>query len=64
LPVPHNPHERGWPLQFGSAELPATLEANTESFLVSFVEPHFGQAVPSQWIERTRISLSLSHFPQ
>jgi hypothetical protein len=35
-----------------------------ESFLESFVEPHCGHFVPLQSLERTRISLSLSHCPQ
>jgi hypothetical protein len=42
----------------------ALAEANTENFLNSFFEPEFGQAVPSQSLERTRISLSRSHFWQ
>jgi len=58
LPVPHSPHERGWPVQAGFAALPATLEANTERLFVNFVEPQCGQGVPFHWVERTRISLS------
>jgi len=63
-PVPHSPHERGWPVQAGSAVLLATLEANTERLFVSFVEPQCGQGVPFRWVERTRISLSWLHFSQ
>lgn len=43
---------------------PATLEANTESFLDNLGDPQCGQFVPSQFVERTRISLSRSHFAQ
>ena len=39
-------------------------EAKTENFLDSFLDPQCGQAVPFQWLERTRISLSRSHFSQ
>ena len=42
-----------------------TEEAKTESFLLSFVEPQWGQAAaPSQLLERTSNSKSLSHFLQ
>jgi hypothetical protein len=43
---------------------PAALEANTESFLASLGEPQCGHLVPSHFVERTRISLSRSHFSQ
>jgi len=46
------------------ASLAPVLEANTENFLVILVEPQCGHFVPFQSEERTRISLSLSHFPQ
>jgi len=64
--VPHMPQEWGVPVQegAGSEPPPLTLEAKTESFFESFVEPQWGHGVPSQWLERTRISLSFSHFPQ
>jgi hypothetical protein len=44
--------------------LPAALEANTENFLESRVEPQFGHLVPFHSLERTRISLSFAHFSQ
>lgn len=62
--MPHIPQERGVPEHVGDAASLATLEAKTESFLESFFEPHFGQGVPSQLLERTRISLSALHLPQ
>jgi hypothetical protein len=40
------------------------LDANTDSFLESFFEPQFGHSVPSQCVERTRISLSRLHLLQ
>ncbi len=43
---------------------PATLEAKVENFLASLREPQCGQAVPFQEVERTRISLSRTHFSQ
>jgi hypothetical protein len=58
------PQERGVPEQVGPAASLATLEANTESLLESFFEPHFGQGVPSHLLERTRISLSAPHLSQ
>lgn len=43
----------------------APAEANTESFFVSFFEPHCGQAaVPSHFVERTSNSKSFSHLAQ
>jgi len=39
-------------------------EANTDSFFVNFVEPQRGHFAPFHRLERTRISLSQSHFPQ
>jgi hypothetical protein len=64
--VPHILHELGVPVQVGAGSVapPALAEANTENFLASFVEPQFGHFVPFQSLERTRISLSLSHFSQ
>jgi len=49
-------------VQDGSAPLP--LEANTDNFFASFVEPQCGHFVPSQRVERTSISLSFSHPSQ
>jgi len=46
----------------GAGLLPAVAEANTESFLESFAEPQWGHRAPFQLLERTRISLSRSHF--
>ena len=43
---------------------PAVADANVENFFASFAEPQCGHFVPSQLLERTRISLSRSHFPQ
>lgn len=43
---------------------PAVDDANTENFFSSRVDPHFGQRVPFQSDERTRISLSTSHDAQ
>ncbi len=42
----------------------AVVEANTDSFLDSRVEPQWGQGVPSQWLLRTSTSLSFSHCSQ
>jgi len=39
-------------------------EAKMENFLDNFFDPQCGQAVPFQALERTRISLSRSHFSQ
>ncbi len=43
---------------------PAVAEAKVENFLASFVDPQCGHFVPLHSLERTRISLSRSHFPQ
>ena len=58
------PQELGVPVQDGSEPAPAVLEAKTENFFDSFFEPQCGQGVPCQSLERTRISLSFSHFSQ
>ncbi len=64
-PVPQRPQELDTPEQEGPALLcPVTFEAKVESFFDSFFEPHAGQEVPSQLLERTRISLSCSHCAQ
>lgn len=66
LPVLHIPQELGTPVQeVGSGPVaPAVAEAKVENFFASFVEPQCGHFVPSQSLERTRISLSRSHFAQ
>jgi hypothetical protein len=62
--VPHIPQERGLPEQEGGSAVSPPLEEKTDSFFVSFFDPHFGQGVFSHRVERTRISLSAPHFPQ
>jgi hypothetical protein len=57
------PQERGVPEHDAGSEL-FPVEANTESFFASRVEPHFGHFAPFQSLDRTRISLSHSHFSQ
>jgi hypothetical protein len=61
-PPPHPPP----PLAHIGASFPALelAEAKTENFLDNFFDPQCGQAVPFQSLERTRISLSRSHFLQ
>jgi hypothetical protein len=59
------PQERGLLEQDASgALLPGTLEAKTDNFFEIFFEPHFGQGVPCQLLERTSSSLSFPHFSQ
>jgi len=58
------PQEWELPEQDGSDPPPPAVEANTESFFESLVEPQFGHSLPSQWLDRTRISLSFRHFSQ
>lgn len=60
------PQELGTPEQdVGAGPVaPAVAEANVENFFASFVEPQCGHFVPSQSLERTRISLSCSHLAQ
>ena len=62
--MPHMPQELGLPVHVGASLSLPLAEANTESFLASFVEPHCGHFVPFHVMERTRISLSRSHFSQ
>jgi hypothetical protein len=50
--------ELGLPLQTGASSLPRELEAKTESFFASRVEPQCGHGVPSHLVERTSTSLS------
>jgi hypothetical protein len=50
--------------QDGESLPPEPAEANTENFLDKFFEPQCGHSVPFQSLERTRISLSRSHFSQ
>jgi len=47
-----------------SPPLLGPVDANVENFFSSFVEPQCGHFVPFQLLERTRISLSRSHFSQ
>jgi len=47
-----------------ASALPPALDAKVENFFSSRAEPQWGHLVPDQSLERTRISLSLSHFPQ
>jgi len=66
-PPPQQPPEWTWPPQGAQdgAEPACSLEgANTDSFLVNWVEPQEGQAVPFQSDERTSTSLSFPHFLQ
>jgi len=58
------PHELGTPLQDGPSLAPPVLEANTENFFESLMDPQCGHLVPLVSRDRTRISLSFSHFPQ
>jgi hypothetical protein len=63
-PVPQRPQALGLPEHAGPSSAPLEVEANTESFFCSLVEPHFGQCVPRQSVERTSTSLSLSQSAQ
>jgi len=63
-PVPQRPHELGTPEHDGALSCPLTDEAKVERRLVNFVEPHLGQGVPCQSLDRTKISLSVPHFSQ
>jgi len=48
----------------GDGLSPEPAEAKVENFFDSFFEPQCGQAASFQSVDRTRISLSFSHFPQ
>jgi hypothetical protein len=50
--------------QAGALLPPALTEAKVENFLDNFFEPQCGHSVFFEWLDRTRISLSRSHFPQ
>jgi hypothetical protein len=63
-PPQQHPQEPEFALQAGASLLPPVEEAKTDSFFDSFTEPQCGHLVPFQSFERTRISLSLSHFSQ
>jgi len=55
------------PVQLGAGAAPAgpaVEDANVENFFSSLLEPQCGHFVPSHLLERTRISLFFSHFPQ
>jgi len=56
--VPHMPQELGLPEQVGASADSPPLDANTENFFSSLVEPQRGQGVPFQSVERTSTSLS------
>jgi len=63
------PHDLGLPLHAGPspAEPPPELApecAKTESFFCNLADPHRGHNVPVQSEDRTKISLSCSHFSQ
>jgi hypothetical protein len=62
------PHELGTPEQPGDCApalpVPAVAAANVENFFDNLLAPQCGHFVPSQFLERTRISLSRSHFSQ
>jgi len=59
------PQECGVPLQLGGSPAPAAeAEAKVENFLDNFSEPQCGHLVPCQSLDRTRTSLSRSHFAQ
>ena len=68
LPVPHMPQEAGTPLHElparSAAPAPGTLAAKVENFFSRRVDPHLGQRVPFQLLERTRTSLSLLQASQ
>jgi hypothetical protein len=52
------------PVQAGPSLLLLADDAKTESFFESFFDPQCGHSVPFHSWERTRISLSFSHFSQ
>jgi len=53
------------PLLDGAVRVePALAEAKVENFLDNFLEPQCGHSALFQSLERTRISLSRSHFSQ
>jgi hypothetical protein len=58
------PQECALPEQVAGSEGSPPPEAKTDSFLVNFFDPHFGQGVPSHLLVRTSNSLSAPHFPQ
>jgi len=58
------PQDDGVPVHVGASPAAPLAEANTESFFSNFVEPQCGHFAPFQLLERTRISLSFSHFSQ
>jgi hypothetical protein len=61
--VPHRPHELGLEVQDGALPDPFTWDAKVENFLLTFLDPHFGQANSSFEVdERTNNSKSFSHL--
>jgi len=58
------PQELGLPVHVAASVALPLDDANTDSFLESFGEPHCGHFVPFQSFEQMSISLSCSHFSQ
>jgi len=58
------PQELGFPEQEGPSAASPPLDANTESFFSSLVDPQCGHWVPFHTVERTSTSLSRSQSPQ
>jgi hypothetical protein len=58
------PQELGLPEQDGASAASPPLDAKTESFFSSLVEPQCGHGVPFHSVERTSISLSRSQSLQ
>jgi hypothetical protein len=54
----------GVPLHAGPLSSPAPLDAKTESFFSSLLDPQSGHFVPFQSVERTSTSLSRSQSLQ
>jgi len=52
------------PVQAGASPLPLFAEAKVDNFFESLADPQRGHLVPFHLVERTRISLSRSHFSQ
>jgi hypothetical protein len=64
-PPQQTPHDFGLPEHSAAGLAPLLpVEANTDNFFVSLTDPQCGHWVPFSLRERTRISLSFSHFSQ
>jgi hypothetical protein len=63
FPVPHKPHDRGFPVHTGASSAPPE-DANTDNLFFNFFDPQCGHGVPSHLLDRTSTSLSFPHFPQ